>query len=306
MIFPKKLKKGDTVGLVCTSSPIRSEMITGCLHVIKEMGFEVKAADNLDVDYGGYMAGNGRLRAQWINRMFSDDEVKGIFCVRGGYGSSRMMDYLDYGVIRENPKIFVGYSDVTNLHLAIANFCNFVTFHGPMVYSDMISDFDDETRNSLIRTINADEELEFKNPKGFDIKVLKEGAAAGRLIGGNLSLLSASIGTSYEVDTRDNILFIEETCEPVGKIEKWAYHLKAAGKFEACRGIVLGQFSGIFNDSCAQFGALECLSDILEDIDVPVFYNIQSGHGKPMMTLPMGAYCNMDSSSKMLNFHVIR
>ena len=252
------------------------------------------------------MADTGKVRADELNKMFADPEVDAIFCMRGGDGSSRIMEYLDYDMIKANPKIFVGYSDVTNLHLALTEKCGLVTFHGPMVASNMIDDFDSETSESFFSAINADEVFEFKNPEGFDIKVLKEGKATGRVIGGNLSLLSASIGTPYEVNTKGNILFIEEVCEPMSKIEKWTYHLRNAGKLKDCAGIILGQYTKVTNDECPEFDEIRCMTDIFEGLDIPVLYNVQSGHGKPMMTLPMGAECTIDTASKSITFKVER
>lgn len=306
MKFPKKLEKGDTVGLICASSPVSTERIGRCRKAMEDLGYHVKLADNLDVNYGGYMAGTGKVRGEWINRMFADPEVDAIFCIRGGDGSSRTMEYLDYDLIRKNPKIFVGFSDVTNYHLALTKHCGLVTFHGPMVSSNIVDDFDDETKASLFTALNSDDMIEYKNPKGFEIEVLKEGEASGKLIGGNLSLLSASIGTPYEVDTKDSILFIEEVCEPMSKIEKWTYHLRNAGKLKECRGIILGQFTKVTNDECPEYDVIRCLTDIFEGLDIPVMYNVQAGHGKQNMTLPMGAVCTMDTAAKKITFAVDR
>lgn len=306
MKYPKKLKRGDTIGLICPSSPVSIERALECVHKIKSLGFNVKIADNVADNYGGYMAGTGVERGYWVNMMFADKEVDGIFCIRGGDGSSRIMDYLDYEIIRSNPKVFVGYSDVTNLHLAITQNCGFVTFHGPMVSSNMIEDFDQATADSIFDAINADENFRFKNPEDFDIKVLKEGKAIGRIIGGNLSLLSSSIGTPYEVDTSGCMLFIEEVSEPITKIEKWAYHLRNAGLLKKCSGILLGQFTDIKNDKCPEYDDIKCFEDVLDGLDIPVMYNIQSGHGTPMMTIPMGATCYLDTKTKDIRFEVKR
>lgn len=306
MKFPKKLTPGATIGLVATSSCTTPEKVKKCIAKLEELGYKVKPAANLTTNYGGYMADTGKVRADELNKMFADPEVDAIFCMRGGDGSSRIMEYLDYDMIKANPKIFVGYSDVTNLHLALTEKCGLVTFHGPMVASNMIDDFDSETSESFFSAINADEVFEFKNPEGFDIKVLKEGKATGRVIGGNLSLLSASIGTPYEVNTKGNILFIEEVCEPMSKIEKWTYHLRNAGKLKDCAGIILGQYTKVTNDECPEFDEIRCMTDIFEGLDIPVLYNVQSGHGKPMMTLPMGAECTIDTASKSITFKVER
>lgn len=306
MKYPKKLNPGATIGLVATSSATPAEKVERSIKKLEELGYKVKPAANLTTNYGGYMADTGKVRADELNKMFADPEVDAIICIRGGDGSSRIMEYLDYDMIKANPKIFVGYSDVTNLHLALTEKCGLVTFHGPMVASNMIDDFDSETSESFFSAINADEVFEFKNPEGFDIKVLKEGKATGRVIGGNLSLLSASIGTPYEVNTKGNILFIEEVCEPMSKIEKWTYHLRNAGKLKDCAGIILGQYTKVTNDECPEFDEIRCMTDIFEGLDIPVLYNVQSGHGKPMMTLPMGAECTIDTASKSITFKVER
>lgn len=298
MKYPEKLQAGSCIGLICPSSCVSRQRIEECVETITAMGYRVKLADNLDVNYGGYMAGSGKVRGAWVNRMFEDPEVDAVFCVRGGDGSSRMMEYLDYELIRKHPKIFVGYSDVTNLHLALNQNCGLVTFHGPMVSSNMVDDFDPETRDSFFQAVNAEGSYAFRNPKGFDIKVLKEGRASGRLTGGNLSLLSASMGTPYEMDTKEKILFVEEVCEPMSKIEKWAYHLRNAGKLKECSGILLGQFTKVDNADCPEYDVIKCLSDIFAGLDIPVLCNIQSGHGNPMMTLPMGARCVIDTAAE--------
>lgn len=303
MKYVNNLKKGDTVGLICPSSFISEERKAQCIETVEKLGFKVKCADNLTTDLAGYMAGSGEVRGQWINRMFADDEVKGIFCIRGGDGSSRVMEYLDYDLIKNNPKVFVGYSDVTNLHLALTQNCDMVTFHGPMVSSNMVDSFDEETKESFFQTINAEESFSFKNPEGVPVKVLVEGKAEGALTGGNLSLLSASMGTPYEMDTEGKILFIEEVCEPITKIEKWIYHLRNAGKLEKCKGILLGQFTKIVNDD-ENYDYLCVIKDAVEGLGIPVMYDVQSGHGSQIMTLPMGAKCKMDTSDCSIVFEV--
>lgn len=306
MKYPKKLQAGDTIGIICTSSAVSAARIGEMVEALEKLGYKVKTADNLDADLGGFMAGTGKVRGEWVNKMFADEEVDAIICARGGDGSSRIMEYLDYDVIRKNPKIFMGYSDVTNLHLALTKECGLVTFHGPMVSSNIVDDFDEETKNSFFEAVNAEGSYEFKNPKGVELGVLKEGKATGRLIGGNLSLLSASVGTPYALEGEGNIIFIEEVCEPLSKIEKWAHHLKNSGILKNCNGIILGQFTKVVNEDMAEYDVNACIADILSDVDVPIMYNVQSGHGKPMMTLPMGAMCTMDTASKTITFDVER
>lgn len=305
MLYPKKLKKGDTIGLVCPSSKISSERVEECIKVIESMEFKTKVADNLTDNYAGYMAGDGKVRGLWINRMFEDSEVDGIFCIRGGDGSSRIMKYLDYDMIKSNPKVFVGYSDITNMLLAFPDKCGFVTFHGPMVSSNMIG-FDEESKDSFFKAISADEDYYFENPQGFDIRVLKDGKGTGRLTGGNLSLLSASIGTDFALSGEDKIIFIEEVSEPLSKIDKWMFHLRNAGVFDKCNGVMLGQFTNVHNEDMAEFDAFCSVRDALDGLDIPVLYNVQAGHGTKNMTLPMGALCTIDSENRSIKFKVER
>ena len=309
MKFPPKLNPGDTVGIVAPSAPIPTEKIAEGAAAIRRLGYEPKLSDNLDKSYKGLMAGTGKERGDWVNRMFADPEVKAVFCAGGGDGTSRVMEYLDYDLIASHPKIFTGYSDITNLLLGITQRCGFVTFHAPVMYSNMTDHFDDETIASFLGAINADSDFEFKNPKGFDIGVIKAGktgTARGPLIGGNLSLLSASIGTPYEVDPTDGILYIEEVREPVSKIEKWTCHLRNAGVIAKAKGIILGPFTDMTTDCDPDFDSVACIADICSSLDVPIMFNIQSGHNRPMMTLPMGAECEMDTNKKTIRFKVER
>lgn len=302
MTYPKKLSLGDTIGIIAGSSSISRDREIECKEALENLGYKVKMADNLSTDYAGYMAGNGEIRGYWINKMFADPEVDAVFCVRGGYAGSRAMEYVDFEIIKNNPKIFVGYSDVTSLHCGINNLCNMPTFHGPMVSSNIVDNFDEETKESFYQAINADQAYEFKNTRGFDIKVLKEGKGTGQMIGGNLAVLCATIGTFYEVDTKDKIIFLEEVGEHMGRIERFAYQLKAAGKFAECKGVVLGQFTDCENPNAPDYMELEFFKDILAEYDIPVIYNVQSGHDNPNMTVTFGATCSIDTDSKTIRY----
>ena len=193
---PKALQKGDTVGLIAPSSPVASaEKIEMAIQSLRRLGFNVAVGDSVGQKYG-YLSGSDYIRAQDINKMFSDKSIAGIICIRGGYGSMRIFDMLDYDMIRDNPKVFVGYSDITALHIAFNKFCDFVTFHGPMAESDMINDFDDFTKSGFLKAVTSGHFLiELKNPPGHDIKSLSGGTARRTLTGGNLSLIASTLGT---------------------------------------------------------------------------------------------------------------
>lgn len=306
MIYPKKLEKGSTIGIICPSSPISEEREQQCVSTLEGMGFKVKKADNLTKNYAGYMAGTGEDRAAWINKMFADEEVDAIFCVRGGDGGSRVIRGLDLDIVRKNPKIFVGYSDVTCLHMLFNQKCDLVTFHGPMVSSNMVDSFDDDTKNAFFDALTAENTYEFKNPAEQPLEVLKGGKATGPVIGGNLSLISAAVGTPSELDAEGKILFIEEVEEPLTKIEKWTYQLKLAGVFDKCKGVLLGQFTEVTNKYQPEYDVKKLYEDLLAEYDIPVMYNVQSGHGDKIITIPFGAECTMNTEDKTIVFKVER
>lgn len=306
MKYPKKLKAGGTIGIVSPSSPVSAEREVQCVKALENLGYKVKKADNISANYGGYMAGTGETRGQWINKMFADPEVDAIICVRGGDGGHRSMQYIDADIVKSNPKIFVGYSDITSMHLYFNQECGLVTFHGPMVSSNIVDDFDEETAKSFFDAINADEDYEFTNAKGSDIKALKAGKAQGQLVGGNLAILTASIGTHYELNSEDKILFIEEVGEDMCRIDRMIYQLRNSGRLDKAKGIILGQFTKCSNGNQPEYTELDVLKDALEGVNVPIMYNVQSGHGNPMMTLPFGAMCTMDTESMTIRFNVER
>ena len=305
MRYPDKLKAGAVIGLVSPSSPISEERQEACCKVMRSMGFRVKKADNISASKGGYMAGEEKARGEWINRMFADPEVEAIFCIRGGDGANRIIPYIDLDVVRNNPKIFQGYSDITSLHLLFNQKCDLVTFHGPMISSNVVDQFDDETKQGFFESLTADETYGYCAPEGFPIGVAREGCAEGEITGGNLTVLCASVGTPYEIDTKGKILFIEEIGEHIGNLDRHVYQLKNAGLLDEVKGIVLGQFARCEVDE-EGYDMTRVMLDAIGDMDIPVMYNIQSGHGFPMITLPMGAVCRMDTETKSIVFETRR
>ena len=242
MIFPEKLKKGDTIGLVAPASRIALENIPKCVEAVEALGYKVVLGNSADKFFMVYLSGSDDVRAQDLNEMFGRKDIQGIFCLRGGFGCCRGVDKLDLPVIRSNPKVFVGYSDVTILHLVFNQMCNMVTYHAPMVSSNMISQFDDYTKKSFLDTLFMDKELEFQNPEGKKIETLTGGYGEGQLVGGNLCLMATTLGTPYEIDTKGKILFIEELGECTYKVDRLLHQLKHSGKLSEVEGIILGNF----------------------------------------------------------------
>ncbi|HHV19819.1 MAG TPA: LD-carboxypeptidase [Thermoanaerobacterales bacterium] len=302
MVFPKTLKKGDTVGLVAPASPIPKENISRCREVVESLGFKVIMGRSVDKSYLGYLSGDDDVRAGDMNEMFESKDIDGIFCVRGGYGSCRIVDKLELDIIRANPKVFVGYSDVTILHLVFNQICNMITFHGPMVSSNMISEFDDYTRKSFMDTLLMQRELEFQNPENKRIMTLNEGYGNGALVGGNLCLLATSIGTSYELETKGKILFLEELNEVTYKVDRLLQQLKHSGKLSEVKGIILGGFEKCNPEHEGDATLVEVFRDVIKPLNIPTVYNVEVGHGFPTASLPLGARCELDATNGKIRF----
>lgn len=292
----RALKIGDTIGLIAPSSPTSLENIEKAKKTINDMGFKVKMGKSPYERYG-YLSGSDEIRANDINNMFKDTEVDAIICLRGGYGTPRILDLIDCGIIRENPKIFVGYSDITALHIAFTQISNLVTYHGPMVTSDIIGNFSDFSKDSLFNMIMNTKRVEkIANPQGEEILTIKGGIAEGSIIGGNLSLIVATIGTPYEIDVKDKILFIEEIGEEPYSIDRMLNQLRLSGKLQEASGIIFGDFKGCESKKHDESLTLEqVITDLVKEAGKPTIFNLKAGHCEPMLTLPFGIKARLDA-----------
>jgi muramoyltetrapeptide carboxypeptidase len=303
MIKPKALKFGDTLGVIAPASPTTEENVKKSYDSLVEMGFKVKMGKSCYGNYG-YLAGPDGLRAGDINNMFKDKEVDGIICLRGGYGTPRILDLLDYDLIKNNPKIFIGYSDITALHIAITKISNLVTFHGPMLSSDLIGGFNDFSKRSLYNFIMEGKFIgSIKNPKGEEIETINGGIAEGEIIGGNLSLIADTIGTPYEIDLKGKILFIEEIGEEPYQIDRMLTQLRLSGKLKEAEGIILGDFNNCVAKTLKYDDSLtlkQVIEDIIKPIERPTIANLRAGHCEPMVTLPFGVKAKLDANKKEL------
>lgn len=311
MIFPEPLKKGDNVFLFCPSSPIiPEEDIEKCKKIIIDLGFNPVIGKSLYENYGGYMAGKAEIRIEDLHEAFSRKDIKGIFCVKGGYSASQLLDKIDYELIKNNPKVFVGYSDVTNLHIVFNQKCNLGTYHGPMVKSNMINDFNDYTKTSFFEAMEKNE-TRYEEPENMPLSILTEGkmpseSISGVLTGGNMAIIVTTLGTQYEIDTKGKILFLEDVDEEIGSLNRMLTHLKYAGKFSYCKAVVFGNFvvcKNTYTKENQHYELLELLKDFFADYDKPVIYGMESGHKKPyMFTLPLGAKCSINLQNKEILF----
>ncbi|WP_303740649.1 S66 peptidase family protein [Lutispora saccharofermentans] len=294
---PKPLKKGDTIGLIAPSSPVGRSKAQACIDWVIAMGYRVKWGESIFGERG-YLSGSDELRAYDINSMFGDKEVDAVFCIRGGYGSMRLLDKLDYELIRNNPKIFIGFSDITALHTAFYQKTDLITFHGPMVAGYAKKNLDSLSRDYMDRALMKAEPLgEIINPPDIPIKAYNGGCASGKLVGGNLSLLADTMGTPYEIDTKGKILLIEEVEERPYKIDRMLLQLKLGGKFKDAAGIVIGDWAGCVPEEGKESLAIE---EIIEDIVVPcgkpILSGYKIGHCTPNITVPIGAEACIDCS----------
>lgn len=306
MQIPAPLKPNDTIGLIAPCSPIPYNKLISSIQCIHSLGYKVALGNSATCSLYGYLAGSDEIRANDINSMFENEDIHAIFCLRGGYGSTRIMEFLNYEMIKNHPKIFLGYSDITSYHLAFYTFCDLITFHGPMVSSNMINDFDCYTKNSLHQALSMPEILPFKNPANVPIISLVPGCGKGRITGGCLSLVSAALSTFYQPDFSGTILFLEDVEETLPRCDKMMHHLKNAGVFEQINGVLLGNFKGCKNPNAPSYSILNFFQNFFCGYNKPVLYGIQSGHDKPMGTIPFGTLCSIDSAQGSITFEYCR
>lgn len=294
MIKPKRLKIGHTIGVIAPASPVSKDKLELGLKKLRDMGFKVKVGKTGYSNYG-YLAGEDKFRAEELNNMFKDKDIDGIICLRGGYGTPRILNLLDYEMIKNNPKVFVGYSDITALHIAFNQISNLVTFHGPMLASDMSGKFSDFSEKSLLNSIFDEDFNPSIENESKEIITINPGIAEGTIIGGNLSLLVSTIGTPYEIDTKGKILLIEEIGEATYKIDRMLTQLILSNKLQAAEGIILGDFNNCLPLEEGEFTVEELIDDLIKPLKLPTISNLQVGHCEPVITLPFGVKTRLDA-----------
>lgn len=300
MLYGKKLKFGDTIGLIGPSGAVRTEgAIERSAEEIMRAGFRVKLGESCGQKYG-YLSGTDEVRAHDVNAMFADEEVDAIMCVRGGYGTTRMLDLLDYEVIAAHPKVFIGLSDITAMHIAMLEKSGLCTFHGPMSTSDWTQEMHPFSFESLMRAVAcaAPAGKLVNHPDYPARKTINPGCAEGMLVGGNLMLITSVLGTPYALNVKDRILFIEEIGEHTYCIDRMLTQLRLAGAFDECAGVVFGDFKNC-EIEFEQYGFTieEIIRDVVAPSGKPIFMGLQSGHCTPKLTLPLGTRCRMDADA---------
>lgn len=301
MLRPAPLKKGDKVGYIAPAGPIVKERLKGAIKALECLGLKVVLGKNCTLEHG-YLAGKDNLRADDINEMFENKDIKAVYALRGGYGCARLLDKINFTAIRENPKALFGYSDITMLHIAINQRCNLITYHAPMPATELYKGIDKFTLNSLKKMIFANDlKGNLYNPRSKKIKSIVDGKACGKLTGGNLSIICSSLGTDNEIDTNNKILFIEEIAEEPYKVDRMILQLIQAGKINDCAGIILGYFSSCEASNPQQSLTIsEVIEELIEPCGKPVIADVACGHSMPSLTLPMGAEVLIDSKNKII------
>ena len=309
VIKPPRLKQGDTIGVVApASAPANPANIDLGLKALKRLGFEPHPAANLRKRWG-FLAGTDQERADDLMEVFADQQIKGIICFRGGYGAARLLPLLDYDVIRANPKVFIGYSDITSLHCALLVKAGLVSFHGPMLNSDLVKEnLPDFTLQSFLRSVTqlSTPGCVSQGYRGKTVKVLSAGTASGRLVGGNISILCASLATPYQPSLDGAILFIEDLNEEPYRFDRMLTQLLNAGLLQKVAGIAVG-----VNKNCRDPKARksteyrQSLEDVLKErllpLNIPIMTGMPFGHIRYNATIPVGVPALLDGNKGELS-----
>ncbi|MDD5010120.1 MAG: LD-carboxypeptidase [Syntrophorhabdaceae bacterium] len=304
IIKPGRLHEG---GKICIVSPASPSLTTTYYEkgrsVLDEMGYHVVPGRHVH-DRHLLFAGEAQARAADINSAFRDESIKAIICTRGGCGTAQILPYIDFPAIAKHPKIFVGYSDITALQLAIFQRTGLVTFYGPMVSTDFGKQLTGYTGRSFLNVLtNTGNGIELKNPVKKEMTTIVPGKAEGRLTGGCLSIVVASLGTPYEIDTNNAILFFEDIDEKPHRIDRYLTQLTLAGKFRQARGIIFGTFqrcSYTTRDNYYKYGAtlLDIIRERIIPLGIPCIFGLQFGHVRNKLTMPIGVTAALDATNK--------
>lgn len=305
VLKPKRLCKGDTIGIVSpASSPDDLSRINKGATYFEKLGYQVEVGKNVG-KYFGYLAGSDEERVEDLHAMFVNKKIKAIICVRGGYGSPRLLDKIDYQLIKKNPKIFVGYSDITALQLAFLRKANLVTFGGPMLAVDFHSEVNPYTEENFWRAITSTKKIgKVSLPEDETLQHVTKGKAEGEIIGGNLSLVLSILGTPYLPKIKNKILFLEDIDEAPYKIDRMLNQLSISGILKKISGLLLGEFSDcVEKDADKKTLTLdEVLQNYLGDLPFPVIKNFPHGHRKANYTIPFGIRTKLNADKGYVEF----
>lgn len=300
IIRPAALRRGDKIAMVAPASSFNREgFLAGCDR-LRQMGYEPVYSQNI-FERDIYFAGSGERRAHEFHEFWRREDIAALICVRGGYGSNYLLEKLDYGMIAEHPKILLGCSDITSLLTAIHDRTGLIGFHGPMVAKDIADGtFDEASWQSALQGA-ANWQVQTAG-----IEVLRTGKAAGRLYGGCLSMLVASLGTSYEIQTEGCILFIEDIGEKPFRIDRMLVQLRLAGKLEKVRGFVFGEMLDCAPPKGETYTLQQVIMRVLAPYNVPIVYGLKSGHvTSGNITLPIGVQAELETEGAEASLKIL-
>lgn len=299
-IIPRALKAGSKIAITAPASPSSIGEVSTLIKKMKSLGVEVEIGESVrDKDKSmNYLSRTDEVRAEELMHYFMRQDIDAIFCARGGYGVMRILDKLDYDVIRQNPKIIIGYSDITALLIAIDTKSDLVCYHGPVASSDM-NDF--SMKYLLAELFEEYKQLDIEY-QSDSMEVISDGYAVGKLTGGNLTMVVSTLGTPYEIDTKDRILFLEETREEPYKIDRMFTQLRLSNKLHEAKGIILGNFDYLKSKRNfypgRSFTTFQVMQNRLGDLNIPVMFGLPFGHMKNKITLPLGINAKIDTKAK--------
>ena len=296
-IHPAALRPGSTICVIAPAGPVENaDALDRGIATLERLGFRVRY-DRRIFESARYLAGDDRARAQELMRAFEDPAIDGVVSLRGGYGCARLLPHLEEGRLRPHCKLFMGFSDLTTLHLHFRRRFGWVTVHGPMMTSVPLAELRPDQELHLVSLLT---DPEYRPRLSFPgLQAWKPGVAEGRLAGGCLSLVVASLGTPYEIRTEGRILFFEELGEEPYRLDRMITQLRQAGKLDRPAGIMLGSFEKCETEG-ASYRSAEVLADLLCDLDVPVLANFPAGHGEQNWALPFGVRVRLDADSPSL------
>jgi muramoyltetrapeptide carboxypeptidase len=300
IIRPAALCRGNKIGLIAPASSFNHErFMLGCDR-LRQMGYEPVYSQNIfkrDI----YFAGSAERRAHEFHEFWRREDIAALICARGGYGSNYLLEKLDYGMIAEHPKILLGCSDITSLLTAIHDRTGLIGFHGPMVAKDIADGtFDEASWQSALQSASN------WNIPTSGVEVFRTGKAVGRLYGGCLSMLVASLGTSYEIETEGCILFIEDIAEKPFRIDRMLVQLRLAGKLEKVRGFVFGEMLDCAPPRGETYTLPEVIMRVLAPYNVPIIYGLKSGHvTSGNITLPIGVQAELEAEGVTANLKIV-
>ena len=294
LVKPTRIRRGDVAAIVSPAgSVVSGDDIDEAVRAVKRLGLKPRLGKHLGERWG-YLGGRDTQRLRDLHHAFEDPEVKVVFPIRGGYGSSRLLPMLDFELIRRHPKAFVGFSDNTSLIVTMNQFAGLVTFYGPNALSEWTPYTEDNWRKMLMYSRPAG----ILNPpekERSQRKSIVGGNVRGQLVGGNLSLLIQTLGTDWEIDTRDKILFFEDVNESAYRIDRMLTHLWLARKLQVARGFAIGHMTNITNNG-SQLDVSEVIRDRFEPLGKPCFVGISTGHISNILTLPLGINAELDAT----------